>query len=318
MQVSPPVEFVCSANRLSSSASWAPSSWISSTTNLDKSPLLDACEEGRSDTECHQEELYSNYLPQHVYQSWKSDRVLRVMDANTLKLENQGQVSLAAVQMPSVSSATFQFPECFDKAPSYKLRKLLPKGTSVRIRVVSSTSSVSNALVVREPDGTLINADLVKSGYARVKEKAAKQAEAYVPDLTSTLVSLQQEAQTLHLGIYNSCDAESAADTAITSSSSLPTLTAPFSAEFEPLQPEEVSTVPPSNPGDRRKCADFETYEEALKYYETFFPYYGDVARLDRDNDGVPCPGLPHTKNQDLYRMKVPKTQQGMSPMMEK
>lgn len=29
------------------------------------------------------------------------------------------------------------------------------------------------------------------------------------------------------------------------------------------------------------------------------YPFYGDVAKLDRDGDGVPCPGLPHTSNQD-------------------
>jgi hypothetical protein len=68
------------------------------------------------------------------------------------------------------------------------------------------------------------------------------------------------------------------------------------------------SSVPPSNPGDVKGCSDFTYYEDALGYYERYYPYYGDVAKLDRDGDGVPCPGLPHTANQDRYRMKVPKT----------
>ena len=114
---------------------------------------------------------------------------------------------------------------------------------------------------------------------------------------------------------------------------------APFQAEFEPLE-RTMETVwgddggkqklrisssggnekdvngeriltPPQNPGDTRSCADFKTYEDALEWYERYEPYYGDVAKLDRDNDGVPCPGLPHTTNQSKYRMKVPSLQKG-------
>ena len=72
--------------------------------------------------------------------------------------------------------------------------------------------------------------------------------------------------------------------------------------------------TPPANPADVprpvrsvRGCSDFSTYEEALGWYETYAPFYGDVARLDRDGDGVPCPGLPHTTVAEQYRMKIPK-----------
>ena len=60
-------------------------------------------------------------------------------------------------------------------------------------------------------------------------------------------------------------------------------------------------------------CSDFNTYEDALRWYEYYKPFYGDVAKLDRDNDGIPCPGLPHTKNQDQYRMKVPSSSSSSS-----
>lgn len=53
-------------------------------------------------------------------------------------------------------------------------------------------------------------------------------------------------------------------------------------------------------------CSDFTTYKDALRWYEKFYPFYGDVAKLDRDGDGVPCPGLPHTRVAEKYRMKVP------------
>lgn len=33
-----------------------------------------------------------------------------------------------------------------------------------------------------------------------------------------------------------------------------------------------------------------------------------NVAKLDRNGDGVPCPGLPHTTNGEKYRIKRPNT----------
>jgi hypothetical protein len=54
------------------------------------------------------------------------------------------------------------------------------------------------------------------------------------------------------------------------------------------------------------QCSDFRTYEEALSYYEKYYPYYGDVAKLDRDGDGVPCSGLPHDTNGERFRLKKP------------
>ena len=50
---------------------------------------------------------------------------------------------------------------------------------------------------------------------------------------------------------------------------------------------------PPPNPGDVRNCPDFATWAEANAYYQTYFPYYGDVAHLDADGDGIVCETLP-------------------------
>ena len=48
-----------------------------------------------------------------------------------------------------------------------------------------------------------------------------------------------------------------------------------------------------SSPGDSKNCSDFARWEEAQAWYERYFPYYGDVARLDRNDDGVVCESLP-------------------------
>ena len=51
-------------------------------------------------------------------------------------------------------------------------------------------------------------------------------------------------------------------------------------------------TTPP-NPGDSKNCSDFATYAEAKAWFDTYFPFYGDIAGLDADGDGIPCQSLP-------------------------
>src|SRR5690606_27257983 len=48
-----------------------------------------------------------------------------------------------------------------------------------------------------------------------------------------------------------------------------------------------TSTTVPSNPGDDVDCSDFDTWEEAQEWFDTYYPYYGDVANLDADGDGI-------------------------------
>ena len=50
---------------------------------------------------------------------------------------------------------------------------------------------------------------------------------------------------------------------------------------------KETTTVQPGN------CGDFSNYSEAKAWFDTYYPYYGDVANLDGDNDGEPCESLP-------------------------
>jgi hypothetical protein len=49
----------------------------------------------------------------------------------------------------------------------------------------------------------------------------------------------------------------------------------------------------PGNPGDSKNCGDFATYAEAQAWFDTYFPLYGDVAKLDRDGNLIPCESLP-------------------------
>jgi hypothetical protein len=53
-----------------------------------------------------------------------------------------------------------------------------------------------------------------------------------------------------------------------------------------------TSGIPP-NPGDSVNCTDFDTWAEAQEWFDTYYPYYGDVANLDADDDGIACETLP-------------------------
>ena len=49
----------------------------------------------------------------------------------------------------------------------------------------------------------------------------------------------------------------------------------------------------PDNPGDTKNCGDFTDYAEAKAWFDTYYEYYGDVAKLDNDDDLEPCESLP-------------------------
>jgi hypothetical protein len=214
------------------------------------------------------------------------DQVVRVLDDGSVKLRDAAIVSLADVRLPINSPA---FPTCLAMSPVAKLGQLLPTKTMVRIDdIVDSPSSSSHrarrgVTLTRDADQVVINDRLVELGYATVSTKAS-----------ASLQSLQAAARAAGRGIYQSCDSS-------------------FQAQFDDDRlsgriDAMTTRARPKNPGDRVGCSDFTIYEDALKYYETYYDWYGDVARLDRNGDGIPCPGLPHTTNAELYRLKKPST----------
>jgi len=261
--------------------------------------------------------------------SFINDEVIRVMDPNTVKLKKKGLVSYALVKTPSgYKDPNFRFPDCMEKSPISKSKQLLPPGTKVMVRTLgepnSSSSSASSsqsikvpALIVITSNQKLVNAELVRNGYAKPMLSSSSfiknnrdMIEKLIPGLSNGLDQLQKQAEMKGLGIYRNCE-----------------LTYyPADDQFEPLdytteiqygddsgklivrnsKEERSLKAPPPNPGDVKRCADFEYYEEALRWYDFYFKFYGDVAKLDRDGDGVPCPGLPHTTDQTKYRMKIP------------
>lgn len=58
-------------------------------------------------------------------------------------------------------------------------------------------------------------------------------------------------------------------------------------------QAPATTTTIPSNPGDTKNCSDFSTHSAAQDWFDLYYPYYGDIARLDGDNDQIACESLP-------------------------
>jgi putative cell wall-binding protein len=50
---------------------------------------------------------------------------------------------------------------------------------------------------------------------------------------------------------------------------------------------------PTGNPGDTKNCGDFANWRDAQNWFERYYSQYGDVAKLDGNNDRVACESLP-------------------------
>ena len=88
--------------------------------------------------------------------------------------------------------------------------------------------------------------------------------------------------------------AQSATTTNATDTPSTTAVTEKFTTGATESATSTTTTVPeaPPNPGDAVGCADFDTWEEAQESYDTYAPYYGDIALLDINNNGVACEKL--------------------------
>ncbi len=57
--------------------------------------------------------------------------------------------------------------------------------------------------------------------------------------------------------------------------------------------PTTVVAEAPPNPGNTKNCSDFSTQAEAQEWFDTYFPFYGDVALMDTNGNRVACETLP-------------------------
>jgi len=60
-------------------------------------------------------------------------------------------------------------------------------------------------------------------------------------------------------------------------------------ADAPPPPPPAPGPVKPANPGDSKNCSDFPNHAAAQAWFDYYYPWYGDVAKLDRDGDRIAC-----------------------------
>jgi len=95
--------------------------------------------------------------------------------------------------------------------------------------------------------------------------------------------------------MLSTCDSEPASTWTSPAAPATTSSTTTTNTSTTTTVPTTTTTIP-ANPGNTRNCSGatgFSTYAEAKAWFDTYFPYYGDVAKLDGDGDGEPCESLP-------------------------
>ena len=215
--------------------------------------------------------LGATTLPAHA----STDVVVRVMDSDRVKLERAGVVRLAGVRTP-----TRDVPVCYNREPGVKTRGMLSRGAKVEVELNSDDANI----VV---GGKSVSETLVREGYAYATPRRRRESDGDY--LASVLAEAQEAAKRDQRGLWRPCDATSAPVVPVATFDDI---------DFQPTPTKDYGDAP----SRYRSCAEFEYYEDALAIFERAPDSVRK--RLDRDGDGVPCPGLPHTTDQERYRFK--------------
>lgn len=190
--------------------------------------------------------------------------VVKVVDGDTIDVEIAGEVRrIRYIGMDTPERGDPYFKDATDA------NKRLVLNRSVELeKDVSETDRFGRALRYVYADGLMINAELVKQGFA--------QASTYPPDVKHQALfsRLEREARSLSRGLWTATVAEGGTV-----------------SEAPEAQPEQETVCDCS--GDIYNCSSFETHKEA----QACFLYCGgtnnDIHRLDRDNDGSVCESKP-------------------------
>ena len=203
-----------------------------------------------------------------------TDVVVRVMDSDRVKLERAGVVRLAGVRTP-----TRDVPVCYNREPGVKTRGMLSRGAKVEVEADDGDANI----VV---GGKSVSETLVREGYAYATPRRRRESDGDY--LASVLAEAQEAAKRDQRGLWRPCGDASPVVPVATFDD----------IDFQPTPTKDYGDAP----AKYKSRAEFEFYEDALAIFER--APESVRKRLDRDGDGVPCPGLPHTTDQERYRFK--------------
>jgi micrococcal nuclease len=199
----------------------------------------------------------------------QTGRVVEVVDGDTIKviLDQDGltySVRYIGMDTPENTSQV----DYFGQEASAKNSELVFGKAATLIKDVSETDQFGRLLRYVLVDNLFVNYELVAQGYANTA--------SYPPDVAciATFQAAEQQASASKLGLW---------------AASPPTL-----AVIPATVPLGGGNAPCSCGGPDLDCGDFGSHSSAQACYEHCTAAgYGDVFRLDRDNDGSACETLP-------------------------
>ncbi len=232
--------------------------------------------------------------------------VVKVVDGDTLTIAIDGtneSVRLIGIDTPETKDPRKPV-QCFGQEATNKMTELVSgKQVMLEADAVSGERDRYGRLLryVRTPDGTFVNLELVKQGYAH-EYTYSNQSYKYQAEFKQA----QAYAQEHKLGLWadDACVAEETPEPATTT-------TPPTTSSQAPTQPEEsqpaISPTPEPTPepapeptpttsyncsANVYNCGDFNTQAEAQAVFEACGGTANDIHRLDADGDGRVCESL--------------------------
>ena len=171
-----------------------------------------------------------------------TDVVVRVMDADRVKLERAGVVRLAGVRTP-----TRDVPACYNREPGVKARAMLPRGTKVNVEDVNGDADVVAG-------GKSVSETLVRGGFAYATPTPARASDGD-DYLASALAEAQEAAKRDQRGLWRPCGADASPVVPVATFDDI---------DFQPTPTKDYGDAP----AKYESCAEFEYYEDALAIFE--------------------------------------------------
>jgi endonuclease YncB( thermonuclease family) len=130
-------------------------------------------------------------------------RVAHVTDGDTIALTNGARVRLVQIDTPEVYFGT----QCFGRAASAALKRMLPPGTEVRLVADPALDTIDRydrllRYVIRVRDGVDVNIALVRAGIAAPYFYHGDRGR-----YANLLSKLALHARARHLGLWGACPA---------------------------------------------------------------------------------------------------------------
>lgn len=186
-------------------------------------------------------------------------QVVDVIDGDTIDvvLADNGET----YRLRYIGVDTPERDEPFYREATEANRVMVAGQTVILVKDVSETDRYGRLLrYVYLQDGTFVNAELVRQGYARLV--------TFPPDVAmqDTFLALQQEARNEKRGLWQN----------------------------EPLLPTNLPAVCQSCSKNSYNCSDFSTQADAQACFDYCMAQTGeDVHKLDGGGDGIVCESLP-------------------------